>query len=359
MKVIKNGTTYQLYDSSIEVYDELPIATYKVHYDKNSGWSLIEVDDIQDFKDRVYGPLEKKVDKVLNTFKTFDGNLGILLSGDKGTGKTLFARKLANKMLENYVPVILVNEYIKGIAGFLASIDQTVAVLFDEFDKTFSMGDDVTSIDNPQTEMLTLFDGVYSGNKLFIVTCNDIYELSSYFLNRPGRFHYHLRFRYPTDSEIEVYLRDHDMSDDVIKSVLTFSRKVKLNYDCLSAIVKEMTISKSFSEAVDDLNIVNSQDSRYKVCYYNYSNNLIATTKEIIDMFSDEAYFITTPSQFGCISIGIRSTKAKYDLSKKAYIVCKEDLVTEDNNEYLKDVSYISIEPCEDYDSLHYDLHNL
>ena len=56
--------------------------------------------------------------------------------------------------------------------------------------------------------MLTLFDGFSTGKKMFIVTCNSLYDLNDYLVNRPGRFLYHFRFDYPTAEEITQYLQD-------------------------------------------------------------------------------------------------------------------------------------------------------
>ena len=39
--------------------------------------------------------------------------------------------------------------------------------------------------------MLSLFDGLDNGKKLFVITCNEVERLNAYLLNRPGRFHYH------------------------------------------------------------------------------------------------------------------------------------------------------------------------
>ena len=55
------------------------------------------------------------------------------MSGNKGSGKSLFARELSKKCLEKEIPVIIVNISVPGIASFLASIEQEVMILFDEF----------------------------------------------------------------------------------------------------------------------------------------------------------------------------------------------------------------------------------
>ena len=56
-----------------------------------------------DFK--VYGLEHDFIDHVMKTFENTTSNLGILLNGTKGTGKTVTAKILANKM---NLPVIIV-----------------------------------------------------------------------------------------------------------------------------------------------------------------------------------------------------------------------------------------------------------
>ena len=123
-------------------------------------------------KEKIYGNHEEKLNKVLKTFKTFERSLGIILSGEKGIGKSLFAKLLSIEMIKNNIPVIICDQYIPGIANFIQTIDQEVLILFDEFDKTFFSGDR-DSIGDPQTEMLTLFDGLSMGKKLFVYRGNE------------------------------------------------------------------------------------------------------------------------------------------------------------------------------------------
>ena len=61
---------------------------------------------------------------------------------------------------------------------------------------------------DPQSGLLSLFDGTSQGKKLFIITCNSLSKLNDYLVNRPGRFHYHFRFEYPSSEEIMEYLTD-------------------------------------------------------------------------------------------------------------------------------------------------------
>ena len=88
--------------------------------------------------------------KVIRTFKLFERSLGIILSGDKGIGKSIFAKILCQKAIEKEYPVIIVDEAHKGIARFIEKIEQQYVVLFDEFDKTFK-----TNKENDEQAKLT------------------------------------------------------------------------------------------------------------------------------------------------------------------------------------------------------------
>jgi len=124
----------------------LPAGYYEVYFHKQKGFWLEEHPQIQIKEEKVYGNHIEKVDKVLKAFKMFDRNLGIMLSGDKGMGKSLFARMLSTEAVKAGLPVIVVNFYAPGIMNFVNSIQQEALILFDEFDKTFEERDDYAVI---------------------------------------------------------------------------------------------------------------------------------------------------------------------------------------------------------------------
>ena len=260
MKIINTGNdVYEVYADSLRVHDKLPAQTYKVCFSRFSGFFLKKTKDLIANEEKIYGNHHEKLKKVMRTFDSFERNLGIILSGKKGIGKTLFARLLSEEVIKQGYPFIMVNEYIPGIADFLKSIEQEVVVFFDEFDKTFG---DIKPSDgdpDPQSTMLGLFDGVSNGKKMFVITCNNLNKLNDYLVNRPGRFHYHFRFTCPNQKEIKEYLMDKVVEKywDEIEKVVTFSRKIELNYDCLRAIAFELNHGENFENAIADLNIVN------------------------------------------------------------------------------------------------------
>ena len=285
MQIVNTGTTYKIYDSSLRTYDQLPARAYQIVFEKMSGFSLVEYDNIV-INEKIYGPHIAKVDKVMKSFKLFERNLGVILSGAKGIGKSLFAKLCSIRAVDEGYPLIIVNQYIPGIADFINSIHQEVVVLFDEFDKTFNSK---MEHGDPQAEMLTLFDGLSSGKKLFIVTCNELRDLNTYLVNRPGRFHYHFRFDYPVDDEVREYLSDKVPVEyhGEISKVVAFAHKVSLNYDCLRAIAFELSLGTSFEECVKDLNIVKDDKDEIYMLTIHFKDGGKYTVSYRMDLFSD------------------------------------------------------------------------
>ena len=175
MKVIQSGDVYNLYGSEVMTYDRLPPKTYTVEFDVHSGCYLKERTNIES-NEKAYGEQTNKVEKVMSAFERIDRSLGIILSGDKGIGKTMFAKRLCERCIELGIPVVLVDEGFPRISQFIEKIDQECLVLFDEFEKMFSTCDDEYEDDSEdeQSKLLSLFDGTSSTKKLCVVTCNNL-----------------------------------------------------------------------------------------------------------------------------------------------------------------------------------------
>ncbi len=328
MKVIGTGNTYEVFDNTLQVYDQLPPQTYIVRFSKTRGFYMEKYVDIEANEEKVYGIHNAKADKVLRSFGAFNRSLGVILSGDKGIGKSLFARMLSERAIQNGFPVIVVNEYINGISSYLESIEQEVVVLFDEFDKTFGSVKAGDGDADPQATMLTLFDGLSGGKKLFVITCNNIHTLSEYLVNRPGRFHYHFRFDYPTPDEIREYLLDKlpEEHHGEIDAVVEFSGKVNLNYDCLRAIAFEIRNGEPFESAIRDLNIVRINDygTRYTL-RLRWKNGLSASSRHVcmdmFDMESEESEWLRSQKGLDFVLVTFNVSDAEFDPSRLHYVV--------------------------------------
>ena len=355
MRAISQGdSTYDIFDDSLRVYEQLPAQSYVVRCSERRGFYLSKYVEMEISESKVYGIHEEKVDKVLTAFAEMNRSLGVILSGDKGIGKSLFAKMLAASAIANNIPVIVVDKYFGGIASYIESIEQEAMILFDEFDKTFGEVRAKDGESSPQTDLLTLFDGLSGGKKLFVVTCNELRKLNEYLINRPGRFHYHFRFDYPSAPEIRQYLHDklNESYYGEIDSVIAFSGKVSLNYDCLRSIAFELNHGLAFADAIKDLNIINTEVESYKVTM-RYANGLVVSNKSVkLDLFSGDEDTVTVwmydRNGHNLVDVTFSPANTIYDLHTGAYMVTPDNLTLsyddDDDSDSVKAAKGSSVE---------------
>lgn len=210
MIVVSHGNVYDIYDDSLQTHEKLPAQTYVVLFSNQRGFYLEKYVEMEITELKIYGVHLDKVQKVLNSFDKVSRNLGVILSGDKGIGKSLFVKLLAMEAVNKNIPLIVVDTYIPGIASYIESIEQDVMVLFDEFDKTFGEVKSKYGEASPQTNLLTLFDGISGGENFVEVSFN---PASAVFDTTRGR---HVIM--PKDFKLTYYGDDDEDRKDVIAS---------------------------------------------------------------------------------------------------------------------------------------------
>jgi len=277
MQVSKNGIDYFLVNGGTEIIDSLPAKVFEVKFSKLMGTWLSERKELSVGNFKIYGDTPKRVEKIFRTFGLRDRNLGVLLSGEKGMGKSVFMRYMSEQSVKRGLPVIVINNDTPGIADFIAKIDQECVILFDEFEKNFMKGnscdddDDAVPCDSQsccngggQNQFLPIFDGMDNGKKLFVIAVNNSHRLSSFFINRPGRFYYHFYFSSLSEDEVREYVMDTIKGDkSVVEKLVLIARFHDISYDILSAIVTELNNGYSLRETIDDLNIDVDESSQY------------------------------------------------------------------------------------------------
>lgn len=360
MRVIRIGGKYSIASGEVETYDLLPVQTYVAMYNDRDGFYLTEHPNIE-VQEKVYGVHDCKVRKVISSFECFERSLGIILSGDKGIGKSIFAKLLCQQAVGKGYPVIIVDEAYKGIARFIESIEQECVVLFDEFDKTFKSNKE----DDEQVKLLSLFDGTAGGKKMYIVTCNELYGLNNYIVNRPGRFHYHFRFEYPNAKAIREYLEDklEKKYYGEIDNVIEFAGRINLNYDCLRAIAFELNQGFKFAEAITELNILNVDLEEYDVYLYLENGDVFHRYNYRTNLYAERGYdWITLKDKQGNAKVDVNYEKRNlhYDLQKKALVVPGEyvmvdysDFEDDDEEDKTYKVLYLMFIKCVE-ERLHY-----
>jgi hypothetical protein len=258
--IVEDGRNYRVISgNAISILDHLSPAIYEVDFNM-TGFSLNKTEGKFNVVEKLYGEVEVITSRVLKTFDIFDRNLGVLFSGPRGLGKSLTARNICKVAIERGLPVILVTKHFDNITSFLETITQPAVIFFDEFEKFYpnQLKTDCDDIDG-QDNLLNLFDSVLSGKKLFLLTCNLVYNLSKCLLNRPGRIHYHFKSVRISIDEIKEYCKDNLPSEMnyIVSDICSLGALIPdFSYDMLKSIVFELkTYNCDLKEVKKYLNI--------------------------------------------------------------------------------------------------------
>jgi len=249
-KFLRDHTIINLEDRLPEVLDELPVATYALKIDVTGKLFLEQIEDFK-MPEKLFGTVGNTAERVLNTYKDRTGVTGMLLTGEKGSGKTLLGKKVALDLMAQGQPVIVVNIPISGdsFGIFLQKLGKPVTLFFDEFEKTYGR-------EEHQNGLLTILDGVYPIKMLAILTSNDSSKMISPLLDRPGRVYYKIDYKGLEYAFIMEYAAEKLRNKDHLAELGRLATMADLNFDQLQALIEEMNrYDESVKDAVQLLNI--------------------------------------------------------------------------------------------------------
>ena len=240
---------------------ELKAKVYSLEFSRDEGFYLLDIADKYTLPAKTYGDYKSAAARVIKTHFNKKGNTGILSTGLKGAGKSLFVKFIANAMLELNVPVIQINKAYKGeeIFNFIENIGSCVLV-FDEFGKHYKTYDAPGG--SSQLGLLSLLDGLGNSKRMHLFTENDSGAISEYLLNRPGRVHYHFKYARLSDEVIKEFCEDLNIPGEITSELLELSVKLKvLSFDIVSCLINEWKMyGGKLADHLDILNITLCKD---------------------------------------------------------------------------------------------------
>ena len=213
----------------------LPKGIYEVKL-SIAGFYLSKIAESCTFDYKLYGLNKKFIDYVLKTYENTTGNLGVLLDGIKGTGKTVVAKELCNRL---QLPVILVQSMgsdtnDKLIKYLSTAIDFDCIFFFDEYEKEFKDSSDV----------LSFMDGTYNSiyRKIFLLTTNEL-NVDPNLLGRPSRIRYKKSFGNLSEEVTREILNDILKDKTAIEKVIELTHSMNIiTIDLIKAIATEINI---------------------------------------------------------------------------------------------------------------------
>lgn len=215
---------------------DLPPSVYRVTEKEDSdGLYLTRVQRNFTFDYKIYGLDSKFIQRVHKTWMSRDfkdKTLGVLLSGVKGSGKTVTAKQICNII---GLPVILVTQDFERLPSFLNDIKQDVIVFIDEYEKIFEKSD---------ATLLSVMDGAMSNGyrRVFLLTTNDNY-VNSNMLERPGRIRYKKQYEdLPLDIIMEVVNDRLKHIHHREKTIAFLSTLETITIDIMKAVIDEVNI---------------------------------------------------------------------------------------------------------------------
>lgn len=231
---IQDGSAFMKGSSTTKAHPEgLPKGIYEVR-ESMTGYYLNRLGDSFVFNYKVYGINNDFIEHFVKTYNNTTGNIGVLFNGTKGTGKTVTAEELCNRL---GLPVVIVKSCKEAddMLKFLATqINFDCIFFFDEYEKEFK----------ESSTVLSFMDGVHNSQyrKVFLLTTNEL-EINSNLLGRPSRIRYVRSFgNLPEETTIEL-LNDILTDKNAVESVLDLIRQMQIiTVDLVKALAQEVNI---------------------------------------------------------------------------------------------------------------------
>lgn len=287
--------------------------------------------------EKIYGNTVKLSNRVWNTYALHNESTGIILTGAKGSGKTMFANLLCNIAVEKGINVIFISgsniakSKNNTLFEFIDNL-RNVVVYMDEFGKMLTNAE--------QDALLTMFSDPRKTRKLFIVTENKVEQINEYIKDRTERFRYHLDYtKLPKDIYID-YLKHSVVSESFrIDLDNLYNKSVVFSFDNLQGLISEHLRypDDTLEELIEIMNL--------KCFKKTQALNII----EVKDNEGNTDY--ETKIDYGELTLkyilnnkyGLDIIISNRERSVRNYVTINKDNLTQDNNCYIANVKGYTI----------------
>lgn len=233
---LQKGSELTLVEGDFDVVTRIKTGIYNITRDVHGVFHLERFQDRFEFPFKIYGLQTDFIQYILKTYQNTNSNLGILMNGIKGAGKTVCAKVLCNEL---NLPVIIIKGWGQSnqeMMEFLGSFNFDCILFFDEFEKQFKAED---------STVLQIMDGVYNSTesrKIFLLTTNQL-EVNDNLISRPSRIRYIKSFNDLDKDTVKEYLMDTLEDKSHLENLLEFIDTLEVStIDILKAIVQEVNI---------------------------------------------------------------------------------------------------------------------
>lgn len=229
-----NGSSYSQIDPNFEIEKTLSPGIYNLELTM-FGFQLKKFANEFVFPYKVYQLESEFIDHVLKTYENTTGNLGILLNGTKGTGKTVTAKILANRLNLPIIVLKSMGDQNQAMIEYISSLNSDCVLFMDEFEKNFKESD---------STILQIMDGVYNSNhrKIFLLTTNEM-TINENLVGRPSRIRYVKHFGNLSMETINEYLDDTLTCTEARTDIINYIDTLTIStIDILKTIVNEVNI---------------------------------------------------------------------------------------------------------------------
>jgi len=252
---IQSANNFYIREVSQNV-EALKPAIYKLEQNPQTGeLYLSQIQDKYEFPYKIYNVETDFINRVKKSYDNTNGNLGILLNGVKGTGKTVTSKQICNIL---NLPVIIIHYRFDGIPNFINNIQQNVIVFIDEFEKIY---------DGRDHSVLTIMDGALDNGfrKVFLLTTNSLY-INENMIQRPGRIRYLKTYQDLTKEIIIEIVDDKLIHTEWREQTIDFISQLEtITIDVVKAIIDEVNIHNEEPNVFKDVFNVKQINDKWNI----------------------------------------------------------------------------------------------